>query len=71
MKKSCKECPHFIRNRHNDTIVGFAERTGKSHNCHMTKGKKDLWNVTDEKLECYGSKKRNTVKSIKREYITK
>ena len=29
MKKPCKECPHFIRNRHNDIIVDFAERTGK------------------------------------------
>ena len=56
MKKPCKECPHFIRNRHNDTIVDFAERTGKKHNCHMTEGKKDLWNVKNKKLECYGSK---------------
>lgn len=23
----------------------------------MTEGKKDLWNLTDKKLECYGSKK--------------
>ena len=23
----------------------------------MTEGKKDLWNVTDNNLECYGSKK--------------
>ena len=37
-------------------IVDFANRTGKKHNCHMTEGKKDLWNVKDEKLECYGSK---------------
>jgi hypothetical protein len=22
----------------------------------MTEGKKDLWNVKDKKLECYGSK---------------
>jgi len=29
MKKPCKECPHFIRNRNNDIIVEFAERTGK------------------------------------------
>ena len=55
MKKPCKECPHFIRNRHNDMIVDFANRTGKKHNCHMTEGKKDLWNVKDKKLECYGS----------------
>lgn len=56
MKKPCKECPHFIRNRHNDTIVGFSKKFGKSHNCHMTEGVKDLWNVKDEKLECYGQK---------------
>ena len=37
-------------------IVDFADRTGKKHNCHMTEGKKDLWNVTNKKLECYGSK---------------
>ena len=55
MKKPCKECPHFIRNRHNDMIVEFGKRTGKKHNCHMTEGVKDLWNVTDKKLECYGS----------------
>ena len=40
-------------------IVTFGERTGKKHNCHMTMGKKDLWNVTDENLECYGSKNKN------------
>jgi hypothetical protein len=53
---NCKECPHIIRNRHNDTIVRFAKRSGKKHNCHMTSGRKDLWNVTDEKLMCKGSK---------------
>ena len=37
-------------------IVDFADRNGKKHNCHMTEGKKDLWNVKDKKLECYGSK---------------
>lgn len=51
---NCKECPYIIRNRHNDTIVNFAERSGKKHNCHMRSGKKDLWNVTDEKLMCKG-----------------
>jgi len=56
MKKSCKECPHFIRNRHNDMIVEFGVMSGKKHNCHMTEGKKDLWNVVNKKLECYGSK---------------
>jgi hypothetical protein len=59
MKKPCKECPHIIRNRHNDTIVKFSEKWNKSHNCHMTEGKKNLWKVEDEKLECWGSKKRN------------
>lgn len=67
MKKPCKECPHLIRNRHNDMIVEFGKRTGKKHNCHMTEGKKDLWNVTDDKLECYGryvmeyQKNKNTI----------
>ena len=59
MKRPCKECPHSIRNRHNDMIVEFGRRTGKQHNCHMTEGVKDLWNVTDKKLECYGSKRDN------------
>ena len=63
MKKPCKECPHLIHNRHNNMIVAFSEKTGKKHNCHMTKGKKDLWNVKDENLQCYGnlmkSKNRN------------
>ena len=56
MKKPCKECPHVIKNRHNDMIVEFGQRTGKQHNCHMTEGVKDLWNVKNIKLECYGSK---------------
>jgi hypothetical protein len=57
MIKPCKECPHVIKNRHNDMIVEFGQRTGKQHNCHMTEGVKDLWNVKNIKLECYGSKK--------------
>ena len=57
VKTPCKECPHLIRNRHNDMIVEFGKRTGKKHNCHMTEGVKDLWNVKNEKLECYGSKR--------------
>jgi len=56
MIKNCKECPHIIRNKHNDMIVDFSNRTGKKHNCHMTEGKKDLWNVTNKKFECYGSR---------------
>jgi hypothetical protein len=40
-------------------FVGFVERTGKKHDCHMTEGKKDLWSVTNNKLECYGSRKNN------------
>lgn len=40
-------------------IVDFGKRMNKKHNCHMTEGKKDLWNVTDKKLECYGSKNEN------------
>lgn len=56
MKSHCKECPHIIRNRHNDMIVEFSRRHKKPHNCHMTEGKKDLWNVKDRSLTCYGSK---------------
>jgi hypothetical protein len=59
MKKSCKECPWVIRNKHNDIIVGFSNKTGKSHNCHMTEGVKNLWEVIDNKMECYGSKNLN------------
>jgi len=60
MRKSCKECPWVVRNKHNDSIVEFSKRTGKSHNCHMTDvGKKNLWEVTDKKLECYGSRNEN------------
>jgi hypothetical protein len=61
MEKHCKECPHIVRNRHNDMIIDFSDRTKKSHNCHMTEGKKNLWNVTNNKLECYGSKNRKKV----------
>ena len=44
--KPCEECPWVIRNKHNDTIVQFSNRTGKKHNCHMTKaGKKNLWSL--------------------------
>ena len=59
MKKFCKECPWVIRNKHNDIIVGFSNKTGKSHNCHMTEGVKNLWKVIDNKMECYGSKNLN------------
>ena len=56
IRKSCKECPHLIRNQHNDMIVGFSKRTGIRHNCHMLiKGtNKKLWTV-DPELECRGS----------------
>lgn len=40
-------------------IVGFTKRTGKKHNCHMTEAVKDLWNIKNKKLECYGSKNEN------------
>lgn len=59
MKTYCKECPHIIRNHNNDMIIQFSKKTGKRHNCHMTEGKNNLWNVTDKKIECYGSKINN------------
>ena len=40
----------------NDIILDFSRRHKKPHNCHMTEGKKDLWNVKDRSLTCYGSK---------------
>jgi hypothetical protein len=56
MKRHCKECPHRVRNKHNDMIINFSIRKNKRHNCHMLEGKKNLWKVDDDKLECYGSK---------------
>ena len=44
-KKSCKECPWVVRNKHNDMIVGFSQRMDKPHNCHMVNGGKELWNI--------------------------
>jgi hypothetical protein len=56
VKKNCKECPHIIRNRHNDMIVDFSKRMKKKHNCHMIReGSKNLWEVGDPSFECYGS----------------
>ena len=37
-------------------IVDFTKRTGKRHNCHMTEGVKDLWDVKNDDFECYGSR---------------
>ena len=45
-------------------IVEFGRRTGMQHNCHMTDGKKDLWNVKNKKLECYGSKNGSDIKVV-------
>lgn len=56
MKKHCRECPYIIRNKHNDIIVNFAKKWNKPHNCHMTPGVKNLWQVNNKKLQCFGSK---------------
>jgi hypothetical protein len=45
-------------------IVEFSKRTGKSHNCHMTEGKKDLWSIKDETIVCYGAKKSKSLENI-------
>ena len=37
-------------------IIDFSIRKNKRHNCHMSKGKKKLWKVENNDLECYGSK---------------
>jgi hypothetical protein len=39
-----------------DMIIDFSIRKNKRHNCHMSKGKKNLWKVENNDLECYGSK---------------
>lgn len=62
MKSTCKECPWVLRNKHNDTIVNFSIKTGKKHNCHMTKeGKNDLWTLKSGS-ECIGIKQFNNLK---------
>jgi hypothetical protein len=55
MNRHCKECPYKVRNGHNERITAFAEKTGRRHNCHMGKGKTNLWQVSDDRLECAGS----------------
>ena len=55
MKTPCKECPWVVKNKHNDVIINFSIRSGRSHNCHMTKGVKNLWDVK-EKYKCVGKK---------------
>jgi hypothetical protein len=52
---TCKECPWSVKNKHNETIVGFSKRMDKPHNCHMVNGGKELWN-TKEKTKCNGRK---------------
>ena len=65
MKKPCEECPWVVRNKHNDTIINFSKRTGKSHNCHMTEsGKKNLWGV-ENKHKCRGRKLFENVGEVK------
>ena len=53
MTSSCKECPWSVKNKHNDTIVGFSKRMDKPHNCHMINGGKELWNI-NKKTKCKG-----------------
>lgn len=59
---NCKECPWTVKNNHNNNIVNFSKRTDKSHNCHMVKGGKDLWNVSDITI-CVGRKKYESEKT--------
>lgn len=59
MRKNCQECPYIIRNRHNDKFVEFVNKFGLKHNCHMTPGVKDFWNINNKKWECYGRKRDN------------
>ena len=61
MKKQCKECPWVIKNNHNDMIVGFSKKMDKPHNCHMTNGGKELWNLKEE-TKCIGRQKYEEIK---------
>lgn len=65
--KNCKECPWLIRNKHNDSITSFSERTGKAHNCHMTEGVKDFWNPSTKHV-CNHFRTKETV-SYNNKYV--
>lgn len=60
---NCKECPWIVKNNHNNNIVNFSKRMDKPHNCHMVKGGKDLWNVSDITI-CVGRKKYESEKTL-------
>ena len=57
MKTNCKECPHFIKNKHNDKILEFINKTNKKHKCHLINS--DIWNDINENNECIGSLLKN------------
>lgn len=63
---TCKECPWVIKNNHNKTITEFSKKSGKSHNCHMKNGGKNLWSV-NEKTKCDGRKEyeQNNTRGVK------
>ena len=56
-KKTCKECPWVVRNRHNDTIVKHSKEHNKKHNCHMIPFEKSggLWDMKKE-CQCVGNR---------------
>jgi hypothetical protein len=45
-------------------IIEFSRRAKRVHNCHMTEGKKNLWEIKDETLICYGAKKSKSLEII-------
>jgi hypothetical protein len=53
MDNPCKECPWFIKNKHNESIVSHSKKFKKKHNCHMKK--KVLWEENPQ-YQCFGNK---------------
>lgn len=53
MKRPCKECPWFVNNKHNESIVNHSKRFKKKHNCHMKK--MVLWEYNPQ-YQCLGNK---------------
>ena len=50
---SCKECPWAVKNKHNESIVGFSKKMDKPHNCHMVN--KNIWDINEKEI-CAGRK---------------
>lgn len=54
-KKTCRECPWVVENKHNQTIRKHSIKHKKRHNCHMIPYEKSggLWEYKEE-FKCNG-----------------